>query len=107
MDGERGRFGDLMILRGVLRRIVHGNGVEGHRSVPYPGDVAVYEGRIKYPLSPEQALASSLLSRAVPLKFTLRVRLRSVLPTHSSLDPGGVRYTGWFKNLLHNSQIWN
>ena len=38
-----------MILRGVLRRIVHGDGVEGRRSVPYPGDVAVFKGGLKCP----------------------------------------------------------
>ena len=38
-----------MILRGVHRRIVHGDGVEGRHSVPYPGDVAVYKGGVKRP----------------------------------------------------------
>ena len=55
-----------MILRGVLRRIVHGEWSRWSSKCPTPGEVAVDEGELSVlnPLS--IALASSLLSGAVP-----------------------------------------
>ena len=82
--------------------MVRGDGVEGPRSVLYLEEVAVDGGGVG---PPSIALASSIHSGAVPRKFTLPVQLRS------SLDPGETRYTGWFENRLHTSQIrtkaWN
>ena len=65
---------------------------------PIQGDVAVNKGRgdQSVPTS-EQALASSLLSKAVGCSADLAPSF--LPPSLLSLDPGGLRYTGCFENL--------